>query len=111
MAQHEVATDLRPLEPAASNGDSPPAQESLQAALGRAGGQLEQARFELTLTARVQERLLREVERLEQRLSDAESERNELLEQVAHRDRIIAQIFGSRSWRWAQALRRVLGRR
>ena len=111
MAQHEVATDLRPLEPAAPNGDSPAVQESLEAALGRAGGQLEQARFELTLTARVQERLLREIDRLEQRLTDTESERTELLEQVAHRDRIIGQIFASRSWRWAQALRRMLGRR
>lgn len=111
MAQREVATDLWPLEPSASNGDSAAAHESLEAALGRAGGQLDQARFELTLKTRVQERLLKEIERLERRLDDSETERMELLEQVVHRDHIISQIFGSRSWRWSQSLRRLLGRR
>src|SRR5581483_7864527 len=84
LAQPEVATDLTPLEP---------------------------ARFDLDLSNRVQERLLKEIERLEQRLADAEAERLELLEQVNHRDRLLTQIFRSRSWRWTQALRRSLGRR
>ncbi|HZR84592.1 MAG TPA: hypothetical protein VFD92_26095 [Candidatus Binatia bacterium] len=110
MAQPEVATDLTPLEPG-RNGDSFEATEPLPATLARSTVWLEQARFDLDLSNRVQERLLKEIERLEQRLADAEAERLELLEQVNHRDRLLTQIFRSRSWRWTQALRRSLGRR
>jgi hypothetical protein len=78
--------------------------------LGRTSVQLEQARFEIALANRVQERLLKEIERLEHRLSDTEAERLELLERVDDRDRLLAQVFSSRSWRWAQTLRKFLGR-
>jgi chromosome segregation ATPase len=108
MAQPEVAAGPEHFDPSSS--DDPSSTRSIDEALGRTGAQLDQARFELTLARRVQARLLKEIERLEHRLADSESERLELLERVDERDRLIAQIFGSRSWRWAQLLRRVFGR-
>jgi hypothetical protein len=110
MAQPEVAAGPGHLDTTPTNGDSP-TKPVIEEALGRTSVQLEQAQFELALASRVRERLLKEIERLEQRLSDTEVERLELLERVNERDRLIAQVFSSRSWRWAQSLRRLIGRR
>jgi hypothetical protein len=71
---------------------------------------LEQRRAELALAAEVRARLQAEVEHLEHRLHDAEVERSDLTDKLTHRDRLLGQIFGSRSWRWTQALRRMLRR-
>jgi hypothetical protein len=92
---------------------SPPpgaSDEPLEALLGRTSAQLDAARAEVALAATLRDRLLAEIEQLERRLQDSEIERIELADKIAHRDRILAQVFGSRSWRWAQALRRMLRR-
>jgi hypothetical protein len=78
--------------------------------LARTSADLERASAEIALEARLRSRLQEEVERLERRLRDAQAECLELGEKVGHRDRLLSQIFGSRSWRWAQAMRRVFGR-
>lgn len=83
---------------------------ALESILGRTLAQLEQSRAEVALAAEIRTRLQAEIEQLERRLHDAEAERVDLIDKVDHRDRILSQIFGSRSWRWAQALRRTLGR-
>jgi hypothetical protein len=83
---------------------------SIEAVLARTSAQLEQARFEVALAARVQQRLLDEIARLQELLADAEAERVALREQIDRRDRLLSQIFASRSWRWTQRLRRVIGR-
>jgi hypothetical protein len=85
-------------------------EAALEAQLGRRSAQLEAARAEIALAAQVRARLLEELDRLERRLGDAEAERLDLLEKLEKRDRLLSQIFGSRSWRWAQVMRRVLGR-
>jgi chromosome segregation ATPase len=82
----------------------------LAAALGRASAQLDEARAAAALADGLRERLANDVRRLERRLADVEAERDELLEKLNHRDRLLTQIFGSRSWRWTQGLRRRLGR-
>lgn len=112
MIQPDVATELTSLHPG-PNGDSTARDVvgvALEAEVARSRVSLDQARFEIDLATRVQERLLKEIDRLEHRLADTEAERLELLEQVTHRDRLLAQVFSSRSWRWTQALRRRLGR-
>lgn len=83
---------------------------SLAEALGRTSAQLDEARAEARLADELRQRLLADVRRLERRLQDAEAECHELAEKVKHRDRLLSQIFGSRSWRWTQALRRSLRR-
>ena len=83
---------------------------SLAEALGRTSAQLDEARAEARLADELRQRLLADVRRLERRLQDAEAECHELAEKVKHRDRLLSQIFGSRSWRWTQALRRSLKR-
>lgn len=83
---------------------------SLAEALGRTSAQLDEARAAARLSEELRQRLLADVRRLERRLQDAEAECHELAEKVKHRDRILSQIFGSRSWRWTQALRRTLKR-
>jgi len=82
----------------------------LEELLGRTSAELDAALAELALSAKVRSRLEVEVERLEQRLRDAEGERRELREKLDHRDRLLGQVFGSRSWRWTQAVRRLVGR-
>jgi hypothetical protein len=52
----------------------------------------------------------KEFDGLERRLHIAEAECLELRDKVDHRDRLLSQVFGSRSWRWTQAMRRALGR-
>lgn len=84
--------------------------EPIEFLLGRTSARLEHVRGELALAMRVQARLREEVEHLERRLRDAEAERLALAEKVDERDRLLTLVFASRSWRWAQALRRVLGR-
>jgi septal ring factor EnvC (AmiA/AmiB activator) len=86
------------------------ADDALEALLGRTSAQLDEARAELALAETVRARLAAEVERLEHRLRESEAERLELADKIAHRDRIITQVFSSRSWRWTQALRRLLRR-
>lgn len=113
MVQPDVIAELTSLYPT-TNGDPPSAgvaDAPPATTLARTHVRLEQAKFEIELGVRVQERLLREIDRLEQRVADVEAERLELLEQVNHRDRLLTQVFSSRSWRWTQALRRRLGRR
>lgn len=105
MVRGDSPENLGTAERAESYGDA-----TIEALLGRTSAQLDQARADVALTARLQARLLEEIERLERRLEDAEAERLELLEKVTHRDRLLGQIFASRSWRWANALRRLLGR-
>jgi hypothetical protein len=83
---------------------------TLEALLGRTVTELEQRRAELALAAEVRARLQAEVEHLEHRLHDAEVERSDLIDKLTHRDRLLGQIFSSRSWRWTQALRRMLRR-
>ena len=83
---------------------------SLAEALGRTSAQLDEARAEARLADELRQRLLADVRRLERRLQDAEAECHELAEKVKHRDRLLSQVFGSRSWRWTQALRRSLKR-
>jgi len=83
---------------------------SLESLLGRTSAELDRVNAELALDARLRSRLQDEVERLERRLRDAEAQCLELGEKVDHRDRLLGQIFASRSWRWAQVMRRVLGR-
>lgn len=83
---------------------------SLAEALGRTSAQLDEARAEARLADELRQRLLADVRRLERRLQDAEAECHELAEKVKHRDRLLSQVFGSRSWRWTQALRRSLRR-
>jgi len=109
MTQPEVAVRSERVDPARANGESSSA-EGIGEALGRSRVQLEQSRFELELGKRVQERLLKEIEQLERRLADREAERLELLERVEERDRLLSQVFGSRTWRWSQRLRRLLRR-
>lgn len=99
------AGDEAALEPAGADVDT-----TLETLLARTVTDLEQSRAELALAAEIRARLQGEVEHLERRLHDAEVERSDLIDKVAHRDRLLSQIFGSRSWRWAQALRRMLGR-
>jgi hypothetical protein len=111
MAQPDSSVDLGPVEGVGASGDGLNEDAPIEAVLGRTSAQLEQARFEIGLAARLQERLLREIERLEHSLADAQAEHLELLEQVNHRDLLLSQVFSSRSWRWAQTLRRILGRR
>jgi len=103
--------------PAGSSGEHDAARPTdadvdatLEAILGRTLAQLEQSRAEVALAAEIRTRLQAEIEQLERRLHDAEAERVDLIDKVDHRDRILSQIFGSRSWRWAQALRRTLRR-
>ena len=88
-----------------------PEDASIEAVLGRTVARLDQARAEAALAVRQSERLRDEIELLERRLADSEAERLELLEKVEQRDRLLSQIFGSRSWRMGQALRHLLGRR
>jgi hypothetical protein len=83
---------------------------SLEELLGRQSAQLDRARAEIELAAQLRVRLLDEIDRLERSLRDADAERLDLLDKVQNRDRLLGQIFGSRSWRWAQVMRRVLGR-
>lgn len=87
------------------------AEAPLEELLGRATADADRARAEAALAAEIRTRLEREVERLERQLRDAEAERLELLARVEDRDRLLSRIFGSRSWRFTQALRRLLGRR
>lgn len=105
MVRADSPDDLGSAVPASADADA-----GLEALLGRTVTELDRARAELALALQLRARLLGEIERLERRLRDAEAERLELLEKVHHRDRILTQIFGSRSWRWAQALRRMRGR-
>lgn len=85
-------------------------RDALAATLGRTSAQLDEARAAARLAEELRQRLLADVRRLERRLQDAEAECHDLAEKVKHRDRLLAQIFGSRSWRWTQALRRTLKR-
>ncbi|MBM4246829.1 MAG: hypothetical protein FJ148_24060 [Deltaproteobacteria bacterium] len=95
----------------AEGGQEPDAAgDALARVLGRTSAQLDEARAAAELAESVRERLASDVCRLERRLADVEAERDELREKVKYRDRLLAQIFGSRSWRWTQALRRRLGR-
>jgi hypothetical protein len=95
----------------ATAGGEGAADASLEALVGRTSAQLDRARAGVALAAQLRERLQDEIDRLERRLADAEAERLELLGKVDDRDRRLKQILGSRSWRWAQAVRRILGRR
>jgi chromosome segregation ATPase len=90
--------------------DAAGSREALAAALGRSSAQLDALRADLALSESVRERLAAEVQRLRRRLDDAEIERTELADKLRHRDGLIGQVFGSRSWRWTQALRRALRR-
>lgn len=85
-------------------------RDALAAALGRTSAQLDEARAAAALAEALRQRLLADVRRLERRLHDAEAECQELAEKVKQRDRLLSQVFGSRSWRWTQALRRTLKR-
>lgn len=85
-------------------------RDALATALGRTSAQLDEARAAAALAESLRERLAGDVRRLERRLADVEAERDELLDRLKHRDRLLSQIFGSRSWRWTQTLRRRLGR-
>jgi chromosome segregation ATPase len=99
---------------ASRSGDAPApgaaADEALEALLGRTSARLEQVSGDLALATRVQARLREEVACLERRLADAEAERLALAEKIDERDRLLAQVFASRSWRWTERLRRLLGR-
>lgn len=91
--------------------DAPDASpDALAAALGRTSAQLDEARAAAALAESLRDRLAADVRRLERRLQDVEAECHELAEKVKHRDRLLSLIFGSRSWRWTQALRRTLKR-
>ena len=83
---------------------------SLESLLGRTSAELDRANAELALATRLQTRTQDDVERLERRLRDAEVQCLELREKLDYRDRLLSQVFASRTWRWAQALRRALGR-
>jgi hypothetical protein len=107
MAQPDVLAGNGGVEGATPTSDD----AAIEAVLGRTTAKLEQARFDMGLAARLQKRLLDEIDRLEGRLAESDAERLELVEKVHDRDRMLGKIFGSRSWRWAQALRRMLGRR
>jgi len=98
-------------DPGSAEGAKPDADASIAALLGRTCAQLENARADVALAARLQARQCEEIEHLERRLQDSEVERLELLDKLNHRDGLLSQIFGSRSWRWTHALRRMLGRR
>ncbi len=108
MARQQRPTDStpEPLEELLGGSDA-----ALEERLARLSAELEQARFELALAARIRERLEREVAHLEQSVSELEDERVALRDDVKERDRIIGVIFESRSWKWMQALRRLLRRR
>ncbi|MBY0279286.1 hypothetical protein K2Z84_28460 [Candidatus Binatia bacterium] len=84
--------------------------ETLAEALGRASARVDALRADLDVSERVRLRLAEELRRLGRRIEDVEAECRELSERVRHRDRLLAQIFGSRSWRVTQALRRALKR-
>ena len=88
-----------------------PETAQLAAEIGRLGVELEKDRFDLEMAKQVQLRQRGEIGNLERRIAVLEAERRELIDQVAHRDRLITAIQSSRSWRWAQGLRRRLGRR
>ena len=105
----DSSEDLATTERARPHGDGQ-GDGSVEALLGRTSAQLDEARAGVALAAQLRARLLGEIERLEQRLRDSEAERFELLEKLSHRDGLLSQIFGSRSWRWTHALRRMLGR-
>lgn len=112
MSASDAAKRLAQVDPPSAAGELSSVEDRrIEEALGRMSAELEQARFELALVKGVRARLEREVERLAQRLADAEASRSELGERVNERDRLLATVFASRSWRWAQALRRVIGRR
>lgn len=93
-----------------STGFTTPDGDSLESLLGRTSAQLDRAVADLALATRLRERMQQEIDRLERRLRDAEAECAELRDKVDHRDRLLSLIFGSRSWRWAQAMRRAVGR-
>ena len=84
---------------------------SVYETLGTLSAEVEKLRFELAMVQRVEARQRGEIVRLERRIAVLETERRELIDQVAHRDRLLTLIQSSRSWRWTQALRRRLGRR
>ena len=72
---------------------------------------LEELRFQQDLDRRTNRRLSSEIEKLTSRIHEMESDRRSLLALLEERDRLVAVIFASRSWRAMQALRRLLGRR
>lgn len=71
---------------------------------------LEDALRRLELAQRIVKRQARELERLEREAALLRAEGESLRRQVDERSRLLATIFSSRSWRWAQALRRALKR-
>ncbi len=79
--------------------------------LGTLSTEVENLRFKLAMAQQVEGRQRGEIARLERRIAVLETERRELIGQVAHRDRLLTLIQSSRSWRWTQAVRRRLGRR
>lgn len=85
-------------------------RDVLAAALGRSSAVVDALRADLALAERARSRLAAELRDVRRRLEDVEAERLELTEKIRHRDRLLTQIFGSRSWRWTQALRRTLKR-
>jgi len=94
-----------------TSSDGGPRAEALESLLGRTSAQLDHARGELALATQLRSRMQEEITRLERRLRDAEAECLELRGELERRDRLLGQILDSRSWRWTQALRRVVGRR
>ncbi|MBM4269357.1 MAG: hypothetical protein FJ144_22590 [Deltaproteobacteria bacterium] len=65
---------------------------------------------QLNLAQTISERRARECERLEREFALLRAERDGYRHQLEERNRMLAAIFGSRSWRWTRALRRTFGR-
>jgi len=76
-----------------------------------AGVELLHARFERDLAVKSQERLEKELRRLERRLAEVEAERTALRTRLDERERYLAAIRASRPWKVIQLLRSLVGRR
>jgi hypothetical protein len=72
---------------------------------------LEQSRHDQEVLRELKTRLKRELSSLDRRVVELEGERDSLLARLSERDRVLDVMKQSRSWRWTQALRRLLGRR